>query len=481
MPCDLRGLLHDFLGANLDLCSATLRRTDRGFYMRFLFVILLLFASAFPLRAGGDLSVQIQMARADHDRLAEIDLLRRWLDKCPDDVAARRRLVSLWLDVSDYNMAESALADWNNPEPGFAARTKAQIAWQRDTNIERALDFLRKRAKAAPSDRETRLLLSTFLARDGFRPEQVAVLDKLIAEKPSGDLLLDRALARRLLDDPARAVADARNASAMDPESSRIKNALPEFERLEKALAQIARIQKDLVRDPGSPSALFERSLWQLYASLPAKALADAESGLKRMPGSASGKILKTRSLLNLGKIDRTKALIDLSVDTTKPLETPELLKGIFLGDKMIENNSKNPQAYVTRSFHLNNDCQYLLAVIDCRSALDLDPSNLDALNNAALASCRLGNLPVATAYAQKLESLKPPPATLARVLGFLADMAFSRSNYSLAIDYADRSLFAKSDPAIWKVKAAALTRLGRAVEAEAALKAVKDSGSTNK
>ena len=449
--------------------------------MRIPSVLFLLCAFVVPLHAADDLPLQIQMAHTDHDAPAEIELIRRWLDNHPDDAKARRQLVSLWLDISDYVMAEAALADWKNPEPGFEARTKARIALQRDEDIELALNILRERVKAKPSDRETRLLLAAFLARDGYRPEQLRVLDKLISDMPAADLLLDRALARRLLDDPARAVADARKAASLDPGSERIKNALPEFDRLAKALGEIARIEKGLKGEPASASLLFERSLWELYASIPTKAYVDVEAGLKIMPESVIGKIFRARAMVALGQIEPAKALRDLNIDVSKPLETPEIFQGIFSADKMIAKDSKNPTAYVTRSFHLNHAGQFLLATADCRSALDVDPSNLDALNNATFASCKLGNLPAATAYAQKLESRNPPPDTLARVLGFLADTAFQRSNYSLAIEYADRSLAAKSAPATWKLKAAALTRLGRTPEAEAALKAAKDSGSTKK
>ena len=66
-------------------------------------------------------------------------------------------------------------------------------------------------------------------------------------------------------------------------------------------------------------------------------------------------------------------------------------------------------------------------------------------------------------------------------MLGFLADSAFHRSNFSLSLEYADRSLVAKPDPAIWKIKAAALTRLGRTPEADVALKAAKDLDPTKK
>ncbi len=449
--------------------------------MRTISALLLFCVTAFPLCARADLAAQIQMAREAQDDTAEIELLRRWLDKKPDDAAARQQLVSLWLALPDYNMAEAALADWKNPDPGFAARAAAQIAWKRDEDIEKALGILRARAQADPSDRETRLLLASYLARDGYRPEQLAVLDKLIAENPDAGLLLDRAEARRLLDDPAGAVKDAKKAASMDPDSARIKNALPDYERLEKSLAEIAKIDKALQRDPASAGLRLERALWLLYAALPAKALADAEAGLKQTPGSLAATILKVRAMAALGQTDNAKALAEFHIDLSKPTETPDVLRGIFQADKEIAKNPKNAAAFVTRSFHLNNDGQFRLALLDCQAARDLDPSNVTALNNAAFASCRLGNLPDATAYAQSLEALKPSPAALAQVLGFLADLAFQQSNFTLALEFADRSLAAKSDPGMWKLKAATLTRLGRTTEADAALKAAKTSGPTKK
>ena len=107
----------------------------------------------------------------------------------------------------------------------------------------------------------------------------------------------------------------------------------------------------------------------------------------------------------------------------------------------------------------------------DIQTVLQSAPSNLSALHYAAAISLRQGNLPAATAYAEKLKTLNASREILSDVYAGLAQIAFEQSKFPLALDFAKRSIEAKPLAKVWKLKAACHTRLGQPNEAADALK----------
>jgi tetratricopeptide (TPR) repeat protein len=347
------------------------------------------------------------------------------------------------------------------------ARTNAEVAWRRDEKLQEALTLLRARAAAAPKDRKTRLLLAKYLAIAGERREQIAVLDGLIAEKSDVDLLLDRAGAKLAADDPKGALADFRKAAADGPDETRVQNSRASFERLESALVAVAVLDKS----PAGPEAHFNKSYFWFYGGVPGRGLTEAVEGLRGWPDSAYGKILETRGQVASGALTSAKALAERHVDVSAPLDEEKARRGILQADAVLAKKPGDPQSLINRTSWLASSAQFALAADDIQAVLKANPSNITALQSAAAISLRQGNLPAATATAEKLKSLKASREVLSDVYAGLAQIAFEQSKFPLALDFAARSIEAKPLAKVWKLKAACHTRLGQPNEAAEALK----------
>ena len=435
--------------------------------MRIRLVVFLIVAAVASAWAASELEQKLDLAREAQDTHAQIELLRRWLDIHPDDAGAVAELVGLWLKVPDFDMALQTLRQTASPDPGLAARTNADIAWNRDENKQEALKILRARAAEAPKDRETRLWLADYLGQAGERQEEIAVLDVLIGEKSDCDLLLDRAEAKLAADDPKGALADFRKAAADAPDETRVQNSRAVFERLEKALAAVAALDKA----SASPQVHFNKSYYWFSGGAPGRGLAEAVEGLRGWPDSAYGKILEARGLVAKGTLTSAEALDQRHVDVSAAMDDEKSRQGILQADAALAKKPGDPQALVSRASWLNRSAQYALAMDDIQTVLKAAPSDIPALHYAVAISLRQGNFSAAAAYAEKLKSLKAPPAVLSDVYAGLAQSAFVQSKFPLALDFAARSLAAKPLAEVWKLKAACHTRLGQPNEAADALK----------
>ena len=422
---------------------------------------------------ASDLEQQIGLAREADDTHARIELLRRWLDTHPSDPAAVEELVGLWLDVPDFGMALQTLDQTKSPEPGLVARTHAEVALLRDEKMPAALEILRTRVSAAPKDRETRLMLAEYLAKAGERKEQIALLDTLIASESDFGLLLDRAEAKLAAGDPKGALADFRRAAAEGPDEARVQNSRAGFERLESALAAIAILDKAA----GSPQGHFNKSYFWFYAGVPNSGLAEAVQGLRSWPESVYGRILETRGLVANGSLTPAKAREERHIDVSVALEDEKARQGILQADAALAKKPGDLQQLINRASWLNHSGHYALGMDDIELVLKTDPSNMPALHYAVALSLRQGNFPAATAYAEKLKSLKASREILSDVYAGLAQLAFEQSQLTLALDFAQRSIDAKPLPQVWKLKSACHTRLGQPNEAADALKQAEKKG----
>lgn len=415
--------------------------------------------------ARGDLAEQIAQAAADSDPHAQIELLRRWTDAHPGDQKALQNLVTLWLAVSDFERASDSLRAVS--DAGFSARSEAEILWRRDKNVDGSVEVLRQRVTAAPEDRSSAILLADYLRQAGLPAEQVEVLEPLIAKHADPDLLLDRAQAWLALEDPRQALADFRRAASLDPDGRRVQAERPAFERLEQALADIAILEKL----PPSTGRDLRLGFCRLSGGMNARARKSADAGLAIWPASASAKILSARARVAERALDAAKARSDLRVDVMAPAESPEALDGLLATDAALAEKPSDIQARTDRAGWLCLAGQNLLASDDIDAVLTASPSNIPALHLAVAISLRLGNFAAAAAHANRLESLKAPKAVLCDVMTGLGQLAFERSQFPLALDFANRSLAAGSTPEAWKLKAACHTRLGQPNEAADAAK----------
>jgi len=418
------------------------------------------------LQAG--LPEQVEEARAASDTHAEIELLRRWLDANPDDQGALQRLTSLWLTASDFDMAEKTVGVVT--DPGFGARTRAEILLRRDDNLKDALAVLRERSNAAPKDRDSRILLADYLRKGSLFTEQIVVLDSLLAGEPDANLLLDRAGAKLVAGQPEKALADFRRAASIAPEDERLARERAGYERVERALNEIS----DGSESAASP-ALF-RAYWFLYAGLPSAAVEESRAGREAWPDSALGKILEARALASIGMIDATKARDEFRVELSTGLESPGAFSDLLAIEANLESNRADATARSARAGWLIKERQYLLASGDVEELLQASPKSASSLQLAVSLNRRLGNLSSAMAFANLLEKSKASQSTRSGALREVAELALEQSNVPLAMELATRSLNAQPSRAGWTLKAACHERLGQQAEAaEAKSKAEKE------
>jgi len=435
--------------------------------MRLLLAFLV--AVGAPLVAKEDLSLsdKIELAREAEDQLATIELLRRWQEAHPGDTSAAAQLVSLWLQVSDFDQAAAQLDATPGLDPGFVARSRATIAAKRDEDLPAALKILSAHVATSPKDWETQRLLAALLAQSGDHAAQVAVLDALIANEAHVDLLLDRAEAKLATGDGAGALADFRRAASIDPEAARIKTLQPAFDRLDQSVTALSKLKGA----PSSPALSLEKAHWLLWGGMPVAALAEAESAAKQWPASAYAKIPMARALVASGKIDFAKAQTDFRVNVSAPVEAPDARAGILRADEIIAKNPDDLPALLDRASWLTYADQQVLALDDLQSVLAAEPANVTALHLAATVSRRMGNFAALNGFSRKLEKTGAPPAIRADVLAALAQMALEQYRTPLALEFADQSIAAKPTAIGWKTKAACHVRLGQQSDADAANK----------
>lgn len=433
--------------------------------MRLLTALFLIAMATDGFSADAVLDQQIALARRSQDPHATIELLRRWLDTHPGDPAAAEELTSLWLRVADYGMAENSLALASAPDPGFVARTRAEILFKRDEKLNDAIACLQ-----VQRDRATHLLLADYLKRAGRRAEQLETLDALIASESTPALILERAEARAALDDPEGSLADFFLAASLNPDDEAVKSARPRFERLQKALMEIA----SLASKNQTPAQGVREAYWWNFAGFPNRSLESTSRVIAVWPHSVSAKIVEARSLVAAGKMDAQTALRDLLVDVNAPIEDEQTRDALVLADADLAKNPDNPSVLTRRASRLNDAAQMPLAMKDLAPALAAAPTNPDALELAVSINRKLGNLAAATAYAEQLAKSGAPRPNTARAFANIALLALETSQLNLAIDFADRSIAAQPNAEAWKTKAACHTRLGQTVEAADALAKAK-------
>jgi tetratricopeptide (TPR) repeat protein len=413
------------------------------------------------------LESQLALVRENEDTHAEIELLRRLLDRGPDDPEANQRLIALWLDVEDYDMAEAAVAAWKQAPAGLVARARAAALFHRDEQLAAAIDVLASRTAQDPRDTPTLDQLGEYLGLADRWPEQIQAMDSLLAVEPSASRFLIRANARRQTGDYPGAVRDARKAQSIEPDSTAVKNTLPGYERLGQALGAIEKATAQLAAHPDDVRVLLERGKQYLYGEIPHLALADAEAAEKVAPGSAYARVLKARALFALGQVSSAEALENFDVNVSAPLEETATTEAIIRCDLALEKDPKDIAALRTRSGWLNHDiAQYTLASADAEAVLALDPSDTEACLNALYASALRDRADDAAAWLVRIEQLQPPPSVLARAYATVSELFFRARKLPRALEFAEKSLGAKEGAAMWRFKAACLQRMGREAEA---------------
>ena len=415
----------------------------------------------------GALRQQLELATEDDDLLARIEILRRIVDAAPADPASRRQLVELWLQAQDYDLAEATVKEWPAAPADLVALTRAAAQRFRDNDVAAAIATLRAHLATAPRDLPAHRALVDALLATPDTAAQITALDELIALEPSAANLLRRANAKFRAGDYPGALADARAAQALAPEDEAVKSALPPFERLAEALAALPPLDAALRKDPRDVPARLARAWWRRYGGMNRPSLEDSAAALEVAPDSLAAKILHVRTRFLLGDITFENARDREFVEVNAPISL-ESVNEIFAADASVANQPKNPAFRRDRAQALNNAAQYPLAQREAEAALTGAPRDADAALELLFATVQRGEDAAPTL--RRIEEMKAPPRILALAYGHLANSALLRSQNALALDFADRSLAQKEIAWVLKVKATALSRLGRTEESQAAL-----------
>lgn len=435
---------------------------------------LLVLASVFScdrLRAA-TLPEQLALAEKAEDIHAQIEILRRILEKHPDDPELQERLVRAWLTVRDYDMAEAALKQWKNAPQTLRAEVGAEVLFHRDEDPAAAIVLLEAYRSRFPEDiSRTRQLAGLLIAVDRRR-DAVTLLETAPGVPDQADLLLQRAHAKKFLGDFEGAWADFELAAARDPAlASRDR---PSFERLQAALPAIRQAEARLRNNPDDFAALIPRA--QLLAEVGAQSdavRADVTRAWQAAPGSMASRIFYSRFVL-----PASRARSELGVDASAPtLSAPDLARLIAL-DQAVLAKPRDAAALAARSFALNDTpAQYELALRDADAALAIDPSQGTALVEKIFAEIKLGRVDRAEAVFPRLEAANVPAETVARACQYLADGALRANQLEPALRYATRGLRAGPTVDLYRTRAAILSRLGREDAARADLAAAKKLG----
>lgn len=413
------------------------------------------------------LDAQLAMATEADDLLARIEILRRIVEADPANAAARRQLVELWLAARDYDLAAATLDAWPEAPADLTALTRAAVRRFRDEDPAGAIAILRAHLDGAPRDLAAQRALVAVLLTTNDVPAQITALDALLKLEPGAQNLLARANARLRAGDYPGALVDARAAQALAPEDATVKADLPTFDRLAEALDALPPLDAAIKANPRDPKALVERAWWRRYGGMNPASLADSDAALAVSPDSLAARVLRARTRYLLGEIKAEEARDADAIDVTKPLALDAILR-IQAFDETLARSPKNSAALAERASALNAAEQFLLARRDAGAALALAPENSAAALELLFADTRLGEDPAPAL--RRLEAMKAPRADLALAYGYVANFSLAQGNLPLALEFSEKSLAARETAWVLKIQSAALMRLGRTEEGNAAM-----------
>ena len=419
--------------------------------------------------AGLSLREQLALAEEDEDTYAQIELLRRILEKEPRDAALRGRLTELWLSINDLEMSESIVGEWQEAPAALRAKVLATVLFGREGKKTEAVALLDRYLAEHPEDLEMTRQLAGYLDKMGEQKKAVDLLSKAPGVEKDARLLVARALARRSLQDFAGALSDFEAADRSDPENESVINNRASFDRLRTAVAGIRAASNVLAEQPGDSAALISRAYWYLSTGAAnGAAFNDAEAAQKVDPGSMAALILFAEASNRTGRLSPKDAREKLEVDVSKPIPTLAVLDNLWRQDRQISKNPRDVSALLRRSIELRENAQQgLLALRDARSALSLDPNSAAARGAKMSALAKVGKIEEAIAELRIVESAKPPPAVLAESLSSLAEAAMGASQLELALAFSDKAIAAKPQARFYRQRAAILQRLERYADSQ--------------
>lgn len=417
--------------------------------------------------AATSLREQLEAATAHEDSYAQIDLIRRLLDEAPDD-DLNQQLVSLWIRVGDYGMAERTLDDWKSAPAGFRAIAEADILLARDRNREKALAKLESYHFRDPADAEVTFRLVGVLSGQNDNQRIDEVLTTAPGVESDADLLLRRARARRSLAKFSQALKDFAAADQIDPEV--VANDRPAFERLREGLPEIDEVTGKLVQNPNDFELRVDRA--RLYRDGGAggdQVAVDAKAALAIDPRSVAATLLDVAASQS-----QDTALKEYSVDLSKEAPSAQDLKRLATLDIRLAANPRDAGALADRSAVLNENGQFRLALRDAEAAVEIDRSQGPAHLERIYALTQMGSNILATEALAAMKRTKASRANLAQASGYLAVAELEANRYAAALEFASQSIDSAPSAERYRTRATILERMGQSAEAREDLQRAK-------
>ena len=419
--------------------------TQRSFPL-WLFITFVFCRTAF----GDALRDQLGFAEKDGDVYAQIELIRRILDKDRDESELREKLAGLWLSVEDYDMAESTMREWKDAPEEIRASVLAAVLFVRDQKRAEAVAMLESYLAGHPENLEITRQLADYLHAMGEEQRVVDLLSRTPALQTDAELMVSRALARGKLLDFAGALEDLAAAEQLDPEDESVVKARPAFDRLQAALPGIEAASALLADKPDDTAARISRAYWYLATDFASgSAFEDAEAARRLDPSAVGARILFAEAANKLGRLSAKEALDQIDVDVAKPIPALDVLDRIHRYDVELSKDSKNVRAHLARSEACERAQQFQLALRDAESALAIEPANVRARAQMISALVKLGRFEDATGELRALEAAKPSGEVMARALSNLAEAAAGASQHDIALEFANRAVRANPAPQV--------------------------------
>ena len=436
------------------------------------FSLLLVVTFVFCRTALSDsLHDQLGLAEKDEDVYAQIELIRRILEKDPGDSELREQLADLWLSVEDYDMAESTVREWKDAPEEIRVSVLAAVLFARDQKRPEAAAMLERYLAGQRENLKITRQLTEYLHAMGQEERILDLLSQAPAIQSDAELMVSRALARGKLLDFAGALEDFAAAEELDPQDESVVKARPFFDRLKAALPGIEDASALLASKPNDTAARISRAYWYLSTDFASgAALADAEAARRIDPNAVAARILLAGASNKLDRLPAEKALDQIGVDVSKPIPPLDVLDRIHRYDVELSKNDKDVAAHLARSEACEQAQQFQLALRDVESVLAIDPANAGARAQRIAALVKLARLEDATGELRALEAANPPSEVMARASSNLAAAAAGASQFDLALEFASRAVKANPAARYYKQRASIFQRLERFADAQADL-----------
>jgi tetratricopeptide (TPR) repeat protein len=395
-------------------------------------LVAILLVGAFPLStpaAEAPLAEQFAAARDSGAKWEAIELLQRMIIKDGESEEKLRELAGLRIEVGDVDRAREAIEKLTAKGAKDLHVLKGRLAMADGERAE-AINEWGLAADSGGADASVLTDLVRALLYDNVpTTDALKRSEQLLALGKTPEALMYRCRARLLAREWQGAYDDCVAANEMDAANSDVRSWFPSFERLGGGgLVKLAMLEKTGDRI-GQARILTENGLSAAAAAILDGVITDKtpEAGLR---------LFYAGVLSKAGQTFRGAGLRVIFQGNRIPL-APEKLAKIEEIDGTIK-RERTAESFFLRAWNLNECEQFLMALDDCKSALDLKPDDPRALTEGAYASMRLDRLDDAYAMIAKATEQPSPNANMWRMRG---DIEIALARHEAAVASYEKSL----------------------------------------